>query len=90
MRTNFVMLAALAGLGISGFAATQAEAKNLSCISGISPSEQRLLRDCEPAPVEEEIVYVYEMPVERAAATPAARTAPRTNSGVRASGRFAA
>jgi len=64
MRTNIVMLAMLTGLGLSGFAAAQAEAKNLSCISGISPSEQRLLRDCGPEPQEEEIVYVYEMPVE--------------------------
>lgn len=59
---NFVMLAVLAGFGASGAGA--AEAKNLSCITGISPGEQRLLRDCEPTPqVVEEIVYVYEMPV---------------------------
>jgi uncharacterized membrane protein YgcG len=59
---NFVMLAVLAGLGVSGAGA--AEAKNLSCITGISPSEQRLLRDCEPTPqVVKETVYVYEMPV---------------------------
>lgn len=62
MRANFVMLAVLAGLGVSGAGA--AEAKNLSCITGISPSEQRLLRDCEPTPqVVQETVYVYEMPV---------------------------
>jgi hypothetical protein len=61
MRTNIVMLAVLAGLGLSSFGAVSAEAKNLSCISGISPSEQRLLRDCEPKPVEEEIVYVLEV-----------------------------
>ena len=60
MRTNFVMLAVLAGLGLSGLGAAQAEAKNLSCISGISPGEQRLLRDCEPKP-EEEIYYIIEM-----------------------------
>ena len=60
MRMNFVMLAVLAGLGASGAGA--AEAKNLSCITGISPGEQRLLRDCEPKPeVEEEIVYVLEV-----------------------------
>ena len=70
MRTNIVMLAALAGLGLSGFAATQAEAKNLSCITGISPSEQRLLRDCEPEPVEEEVFLVYEMPVPPAPPPP--------------------
>ena len=64
MRTKFVMLAMLAGLWLSNLCMAQAEAKNLSCITGISPSEQRLLRDCEPEPVEEEIVYVYEMPVE--------------------------
>jgi hypothetical protein len=59
---NFVMLALLAGLGLSGLSAAQAEAKNLSCISGISPSEQRLLRDCEPKPKEEEeIIYVLEV-----------------------------
>jgi hypothetical protein len=65
MRTKFVMLAMLAGLGLSNLCMAQAEAKNLSCITGISPSEQRLLRDCEPEPVVEEveIVYVYEMPV---------------------------
>ena len=51
MRTNIVMLAMLAGLGLSSFG-TVAVAKNLSCISGISPSEQRLLRDCEPEPQE--------------------------------------
>ena len=64
MRANVVLLAVLAGLGLSSFGAVSAEAKNLSCISEISPSEQRLLRDCEPEPVEEEIVYVYEVPVE--------------------------
>ena len=51
MRTNIVMLAMLTGLGLSSFG-TVAVAKNLSCISGISPSEQRLLRDCEPEPQE--------------------------------------
>ncbi len=62
MRANFLMLAMLAGLGVSATGA--AEAKNLSCITGISPSEQRLLRDCEPTPqVVEEVVLVYEMPV---------------------------
>ena len=70
MRTNFVMLAVLASLGLSGFAAMQAEAKNLSCISGISPSEQRLLRDCEPEPAEEEVFLVYEMPVPPAPPPP--------------------
>ena len=59
MRTNIVMLAVLAGLGLSGLSAAHAEAKNLSCISGISPGEQRLLRDCEPKP--EEIVYAIEV-----------------------------
>jgi uncharacterized membrane protein YgcG len=60
MRMNFVMLAVLAGLGASGAGA--AEAKNLSCITGISPGEQRLLRDCAPKPqAEEEIVYVLEV-----------------------------
>jgi hypothetical protein len=62
MRANIVMLAMLAGVGLSSIG--PAEAKNLSCISGISPSERRPLRDCEPQPAEEEIVYVYEMPVE--------------------------
>jgi hypothetical protein len=61
MRTNIVMLAVMAGLGLSSFGAMSAEAKNLSCISGISPSEQRLLRDCEPEPQEEEIVYVLQV-----------------------------
>lgn len=62
MRTNIVMLAVLAGLGLSSFGAAQAEAKNLSCISGISPSEQRLLRDCEQKPQEEEeIVHVLQV-----------------------------
>jgi len=60
MRTNIVMLAVLAGLGLSSFGAVSAEAENLSCISGISPGEQRLLRDCEPKP-EEEIYYVLEV-----------------------------
>ena len=50
MRTNIVMLAMLTGVGFLSFGTVPAEAKNLSCISGISPSEQRLLRDCEPAP----------------------------------------
>ena len=50
MRTNIVMLAVLAGFGLSSFGAVSAEAENLSCISGISPGEQRLLRDCEPKP----------------------------------------
>lgn len=60
MRTNIVMLAVLAGLELSSFGATSAEAENLSCITGISPGEQRLLRDCEPKP-EDEIYYVLEM-----------------------------
>jgi hypothetical protein len=60
MRTNMVMLAMLAGLGLSSISAIPAEAKNLSCISGISPSEQRLLRDCEPKS-EEEIIYVLQV-----------------------------
>ena len=60
MRTNIVMLAVLAGFGLSSFGAVSAEAENLSCISGISPGEQRLLRDCEPKP-EEEIYYVLEV-----------------------------
>ncbi len=60
MRTNIVMLAVLAGVGLSSFGAVSAEAENLSCISGISPGEQRLLRDCEPKP-EEEIYYVLEV-----------------------------
>lgn len=64
MRINLTMLAVLAGVGTSIATTAVAEAKNLSCISGISPSEQRLLRDCGPEPVEEEIVYVVEMPVE--------------------------
>ena len=58
MRTNIVMLAVLAGLGLSSGDAMSAD--NLSCISGISSGEQRLLRDCEPKP-EEEIVYVLEV-----------------------------
>ena len=58
MRTSFVMLAALAGLGAAIFGAAPAEAENLSCITGISPGEQRLLRDCEPEPVQ---FYVLEV-----------------------------
>ncbi len=57
MRTNIVMLAVLAGLGLSSGGAVAAD--NLSCITGISPGEQRLLRDCEPEP--EEIYYVLEV-----------------------------
>ena len=60
MRTNIVMLAVMAGLGMSSFGAASAEAKNLSCITGISPGEQRLLRDCEPKP-DDEIYYVLEV-----------------------------
>ena len=63
MHTKFLMLAMLAGLGLANLGMAQAEAKNLSCITGISPSEQRLLRDCEPEPAEEEVFLVYEMPV---------------------------
>ena len=59
MRTNIVMLAVLAGLGLSSGGALAAD--NLSCITGISPGEQRLLRDCEPEPVEEEIIYVLQV-----------------------------
>jgi hypothetical protein len=58
MRTNIVMLAVLAGLGLSSGGAVAAD--NLSCISETSPNEQRLLRDCEPKP-EEEIYYVLEV-----------------------------
>jgi hypothetical protein len=59
MRANIVMLAVLAGLGLSVPATAKAEAKNLSCISGIAPNEQRLLRDCEPKP--EPILYAIEV-----------------------------
>ncbi|NJM92407.1 MAG: hypothetical protein HC861_07085, partial [Rhodospirillaceae bacterium] len=59
MRTNIVMLAVLAGLGLSSGGAMSAD--NLSCITGTSPGEQRLLRDCEPEPVEEEIIYVLQV-----------------------------
>ena len=59
MRTNIVMLAVLAGLGLSSGGAMSAD--NLSCITGISPGEQRLLRDCEPEPVEAEIIYVLQV-----------------------------
>ena len=58
MRTNIVMLAVLAGLGLSSGDAMSAD--NLSCITGVSPGEQRLLRDCEPKPVEE-IIYVLQV-----------------------------
>jgi hypothetical protein len=61
MRANVIILAVLAGLGLSSFGAVSAEAKNLSCITEISPNERRLLRDCEPTPDEEEIVYVIEV-----------------------------
>ena len=57
MRTNIVMLAVLAGLGLRSGAALSAD--NLSCITGISPGEQRLLRDCEPKRDEE--LYVLEV-----------------------------
>ena len=57
MRTNIVMLAVLAGLGLSSDGAVSAD--NLSCITGISAGEQRLLRDCEPKPEEE--FYVLEV-----------------------------
>jgi hypothetical protein len=57
MRTNIVMLAVLAALGLSSGGAVSAD--NLSCITGISPGEQRLLRDCEPKP--EPILYVIEV-----------------------------
>jgi hypothetical protein len=59
VRTNIVMLAVLAGLELSSVGAVSAEAENLSCITGISPGEQRLLRDCEPKPQEE--FYVLEV-----------------------------
>ena len=58
MRTNIVMLAVLAGLGLSSVGA---EAKNLSCITGISPNEQRVLRDCEPTPTPKPVIYVLEV-----------------------------
>jgi hypothetical protein len=59
MRTTIAMLALLAGPGVSSFGAMPAAAENLSCITGISPGEQRLLRDCEPKPEEE--FYVIEV-----------------------------
>jgi len=62
MRTNIVMLAVLAGLGVSSSGAAMAEAKNLSCISGVAPNEQRLIRDCEPKPVESNIIVVIQPP----------------------------
>ena len=61
MRPNIVMLAMLAGLALPSIGTASAEARNLSCISEVSPSEQRLLRDCEPKPEKEEIVYVLEV-----------------------------
>lgn len=61
MRANTVMLAMLAGLGLSSFGSVSAEARNLSCISGLAPNEQRLIRDCEPEPEDEEIIYALEV-----------------------------
>ena len=61
MRTSIVMLAVLAGLGSSSYGATPAEARNLSCISGISPGEQHLLRDCEPTPTPMPVIYVLQV-----------------------------
>ena len=63
MRTILAMLAATAGFGLTVAGEAMAEAKNLSCISGIAPNEQRLIRDCEPEP-EPDIFYVYEVPVQ--------------------------
>ena len=48
MRSNLAMLAVLAGVGLSIAAEAVAESKNLSCITDLSPSERRLLRDCGP------------------------------------------
>jgi hypothetical protein len=59
MRTNLAMLAVLAGAGVSIAAVAVAEPRNLSCITDISPNEQRLLRDCEPKT--EEIYYAIEV-----------------------------
>jgi len=59
MRTILMLLVPMVALSTAGEA--MAEAKNLSCITDLSPNEQRLLRDCGPKP--EEIFYVYEMPV---------------------------
>jgi hypothetical protein len=57
MRVNLAMLAVLAGVGVSIAAEAVAESKNLSCITDLSPNEQRLLRDCEPAAVETYYLY---------------------------------
>jgi hypothetical protein len=62
MRANIV-LAMLAGLSLSIAGEAMAEAKNLSCISGLSPNERRLLRDCGPESVPIlEVEIVDDMP----------------------------
>ena len=60
MRTILAMFAATAGLGLS--IADEATAKNLSCISGLAPNEQRLIRDCEPKPTDPVIIAVIQAP----------------------------
>lgn len=64
MRTNMAMLAILAGFGVSIAGEAMAEARNLSCISGLSPNERRLLRDCgpEPQPILEVVEIVDDVP----------------------------
>ena len=47
MRTKFVMLAALAGLGLAIAGEAMADAENLSCISDDSPVERHVIRDCD-------------------------------------------
>jgi hypothetical protein len=58
MRVTLVMLAALAGIGLSTVDEAFADARNLSCISDGTILERRVIRDCgkdgqpivEPAP----------------------------------------
>lgn len=57
MRTILTLLVATAALSTAGEA--MADAKNLSCITGISPNERRVIRDCGPEP--QQIYHVHEL-----------------------------
>lgn len=60
MRANLAMLAVLAGVGLSISDQATADAKNLSCITNDSPTERRVLRDCE----KQVPVVMSELPIE--------------------------
>ncbi|HEV8392248.1 MAG TPA: hypothetical protein VGQ35_20505 [Dongiaceae bacterium] len=85
MRANLAMLAVLAGVGLSISGQAIADAKNLSCITGDSPVERRVLRDCERVEPEKPVV-TSELPMKVIPPVPPPPPAPIQHEGGRKAG----